>query len=80
MTTTKAFVNELRFYGNDYHISGNMLNGGRYDEDGNWTPFVHYTEYTRQIISIDFERGLLNCICGRQFLIDDDLNLFECHY
>jgi len=80
MTTLKTYVNQVILSSNDYHISGNMVNGGRYDENGDWTPFVHYAEYTRQIISIDFEKGLLNCICGRQFLIDDNLNLYECHY
>jgi len=80
MTPLKTYINEIKLNNNDYHISGNMLNGGRYDEGGNWTPFVHYAEYTRQIRSIDFGRGLLNCICGRQFIIDDNLNLDECHY
>jgi hypothetical protein len=79
MTVIKVHINEVRTRANDYQISGNMLNGGK-RVDGIWTPTIHWAEYTRQISSVDFERGLLNCICGRQFIIDDKLTLLECHY
>lgn len=75
----KANLNEVKTRANFYRISGNMHNGGS-TVNGKWVPNIHKAEYTRKIIAINYEKKLLICECGREFVIDDDLTLVECDY
>jgi len=79
-TKRKVTLDEIEFRTKDYDISGNMKNGGSRDENGVWKPFVHKARYTRQIVAVNYEEGLLKCIGGRHFVIDNDLEVIECNY
>jgi len=72
---------DVKLKANYYRIRGNMRNGysGR-DENGNPIPFIHPADYIRRISSINHDKGILYCECGREFLIDDDLTLEEMNY
>jgi len=71
----------VKLRANYYRIRGNMKNGyNGLDESGKPVLNIHPADYTRRITNINYEKGMLYCECGREFLIDDNLRLDEMSY
>ena len=73
-------IEEVKTRANFYDITGNLLNGGHLDENNVWQPYIYKHSITRRIIAINLEKKILYCECGRQFIIDEQLKLYECNH
>lgn len=77
--SVKVAISEVKPRANHYHISGNMMNGHK-TVNGEVIPILEREYITRPIAYIDHEKGRLHCVCGRVFIVDDELELIECSY
>ena len=75
----KVEIGEVKTRANHYQISGNLINGWK-TVDGVLTDNIEKENITRQIAYINAEKGIIKCVCGREFLIDSELELSECSY
>jgi len=66
--------------GKTYAIWGNLVTSSKQDSDGNVIPEFRKTEITREICDVEKEKKRIRCVCGRVFLIDDDLILEKVRY
>ena len=72
----KIRLDDVKTNAGMYIISGNMQNGWQ-TIDGVRVPIVEKEYIHRPIKYINREKGILECTCGREFIIDDDLKISE---
>ena len=72
-------IQNVKTNANYYTIKGNLINGSKL-VNGKWVDNIEKETIIRPIRYIDMEKGLLKCVCGRTFIIDDELQLTEMNY